>query len=290
MDNNIIVKKSELKDLEDLSQFAYRINSVNEHSSTFCPSKIDAIRNEFEESISVGCLFECRKGSKLVGLFNSYVDHEKSNADCSLLIDTDACYQDTAQKLFNEVKNQFGPSMKYTFFFPKQNTACSTFLSNNGAHREVNEYCLLLKRDKFSYPSHSLTIIDLPKDSYQQLIDLHDNIFPGMYVSGIDIINTLGSKRLVYTLINDGQIIAYSVLKLSGTKRATAEVVAVKEGFRHKGYGRAILAYLANKAFETYEMEYVDLIVDADNENAISLYLDLGFDIESEHCCYTIGF
>lgn len=29
-------------------------------------------------------------------------------------------------------------------------------------------------------------------------------------------------------------------------------------------------------------------IIVGDNENAIHLYLDLGFEVESENCCYTM--
>lgn len=285
---NIIVRKSELGDLEELTQFAYKINRIIEHSSTFCSSTLDAIRSDFETSISSGSSVQCMKGNQLIGLMDCYVDHEKNNADCSLLIEPELDYGVIAGKLFGEIRKILGSSMQLTFFFPKKNIDCSYFLNSIGAHREVNEYSLLLKREDFSATPQPFSIIDMPHEYYAKFIEMHDSIFPGVYVSGKGIVVDIGEKRYVYTIIEREHIIAYGVLKIQDGKRATAEIVAVREGYRHKGYGRAILSYIVNKAFTNYDKEYVDLIVDGDNDNAILLYLKLGFAIESENCCYTV--
>lgn len=76
--------------------------------------------------------------------------------------------------------------------------------------------------------------------------------------------------------------------ELNKDRSATAEIVAVKEGYRGKGYGRAILSYLIDKAFTFFEADKIDLIVEEDNEKAISLYLDLGFVIVTENKCYIV--
>lgn len=41
-------------------------------------------------------------------------------------------------------------------------------------------------------------------------------------------------------------------------------------------------------AFHFFKVSQIDLIVDADNEKAIKLYLDLGFVIEHESRCYIV--
>jgi len=285
---NITVKKAMTADLEELSQFACIINGIKERSSNFCYKDPEHIRQEFKESINSGNLVECRIASHLVGILNCYVDHEKHNADCSLLIEAGQNYDSIAKLLLDETRKQFDSSMKYTFFFPKENTDCSNFLDKIGAHREVNEYCLLLKLGNLKLPTSSYKVAELPEEYYNQFISLHDSIFPEIYISGKEVINDIGKNHYIYAIIENGQIIAYSVLRSGGKNRVTAEIVAVRDGFRRKGYGRVVLSYLACQAFDTYGMDYVDLIVDSDNENAIKLYLDLGFVVESENCCYTI--
>lgn len=284
--SNIIIRNSVQKDIEELTQFAHRINSIVEHSSTFCSNKLENIQRDIQDSISSNTAIECRQDNQLIGVLICYVDQEKSNADCSLLLDPDVAYENIAAKLFEFMRNQLSPSIKYTFFFPKENKDYKDFLDTIGAKREVNEYSLLLKRGDEKLPTHSLTITDLAMENYTQFIELHDDIFPDVYISGKDIIDDIGNLHFAYTIVDNEQIVAYSILKLKGSKRATAEVVAVRECLRGKGYGRIILSHLVKTALETYGMDYVDLIVDCDNENALHLYLDLGFKIESENCCY----
>lgn len=288
MARSITVNNSVRKDIDELSQFAYRINGMIEHSSTFCSKNLDSIYRDFDTNISSHSTVECRQGNQLIGVLDCYIDDEKSNIDCSLLIEPGVCYEDIARRLFDLIRKQFSPSMKYTFFFPKENINCSDFLDKIGAHREVNEYGLLLKRGSEKLFPNSFTVIDLPGEQHTQFVELHDNVFPGIYISGKNIVNDIGKKHFVFTIIDNGQIIAYSVLRLDGGKNATAELVAVREDFRHKGYGRAILSHLITQAHENYGIDCIQLIVDGDNENAIHLYLELGFVLESENCCYTL--
>jgi GNAT superfamily N-acetyltransferase len=289
MSQTYVIKKCELKDIEVISQYAYRINNMLEHSSNFCPKSLETIEQDLKSSIALNSTYGCWLENRLIGIISCYTDQAKNNTDCSLLIETDVCYDDVAIELFNTVRSQINSDMHYTFFFPKENINCSNFLQKIGAHREVNEYCLLLKHGNENIVPTSLPISELPLEYYAQLEKLHDCIFPGVYISGKDIITDIGNKHFVFSLIDNNTLIAYSVLRLNGGKCATAEIVAVREDYRHKGYGRAVLAHLISIAFKKYCMDCINLIVDGDNENAIRLYLDLGFNIETENCCYTVG-
>lgn len=286
MTDRMAIRKCEMKELEILSEFVFRINNRNEHSSTFCSKNPETIRKEIEESIASDSAVSCWQGERLIGFLSCYIDKEKGNGDCSFLIEPAVTYDVVAKNLFDALHNQLPPSMKYTFFFPKENKQCAEFLQRLGACKEVNEYGLILKRENRKDILYMANIKELSSKQYPQFTELHDSIFPGVYISGKDIIEDIGKRHFIYSLVEKEQLLAYSVLRVDNKKHVTAEIVAVRNGFRNKGYGRAVLAYLIEKAFMDFEAEYVNLIVDGDNENAIHLYLDMGFEIKSENCCY----
>lgn len=282
----MIVRKCEIKEIDRLVQFAYRINGRREHASTFCPGSLLAIRQEFEESIDSGSLLSCWRKEQLLGILNCYTDEEKGNTDCSLLIEQGEDYGAIAEALFTVLRKGLNENMRYTFFFPKQNIDCSRFLEKISAQRRENEYGLLLERGRESVFPAAFEIGELRPEYYEEFISLHDHIFPGAYISGKDIVEDLGKNHLVYAFMDKCILAAYSVLRLNGGKRATAEIIGVKEGFRGMGYGKAVLGKLIEKSFWDYGMDCVDLIVEGDNEKAIELYLSVGFAVEFESCCY----
>ncbi len=126
----------------------------------------------------------------------------------------------------------------------------------------------------------------LAGERYEEYIALHDSIFPDIYISGQDVIADVGKNHHVFVLLEEERIAAFSVLCAHGNRRATAELIAVKEDKRGRGYGRAVLSYLAFRCFGLMGMEALDLIVDSGNEKALRLYLDFGFQVECENRVY----
>ncbi|NLY46150.1 MAG: hypothetical protein GX053_09215, partial [Tissierella sp.] len=133
--------------IDELVEFAFRLNNNIENSSQFCPRSKNYIREEFLKGISNSSIFSCWKNNKLVGVINYYMDELRNNADCTLLIDSQQCdYNLAANLLFGKVKDLNDVKIKYTFFFPKENIRCANFLESINAKREVNEYRLIFKK------------------------------------------------------------------------------------------------------------------------------------------------
>lgn len=286
-----MIRKCTNHDLSQMVELAFKMNNQKEHHSAFCYSTRESILKEFESSIMseqyimVGNF----RNGQLTGLLYCYIDKEKKNADCiGPFIDSESeDYIILAKQLFEYIRNNIDIKIKYTFFFSKENIKCKEFLESINAVRKTNEYELLLQKELFIPYQKKIKISELDKVYYNQLIQLQDFIFPGIYVSGKDIIEDINKSRTVFSIIEDDKLVAYSVLKTyEKSKSATAEIIAVDERYRGKGYGRAILNHLIESAFQNHNIEEIELIVDGDNETAISLYLSLGFIIKSENCCY----
>ncbi len=275
-------------ELEELALLAQRLNAQRETGSTFCCTRAEDILRDFTETMEYG--FACWEGGRPLGLISCFPDLEKGNADCSLLID--ACgeaYQRIAGPLVSAAREKLGPEMACTFFFPAENGDCRGFLRSEGARRQVNEYILRLEKRDWNAP-RNLAAAPRPVQDGERgdFAALHDKIFPGVYASGKDILEDLGKTRFGYVVPDAEGLAAYGVLKTHGGSRATVEMVGVREDARRRGYGRAMLNLLACEAFSKFGAESLDLVVDADNWNALKLYLDTGFQVRQESNCYIL--
>lgn len=285
---NRVIRPFAAEDLDALSLFAEGLNAKRETGSTFCCKNAVDIRQDFAEAMDFG--FACWEGEKPLGLISCFPDMEKGNADCSLLIDArKAPYQEIAQALFAAAKEKLGVAMEYTFFFPTENENCRVFLQSAEAQRQVNEYILLLRQENWK-ERRDLGVTPRPilEEEWDAFAALHDGVFPGVYASGRDILKDLGKTRFVYVIADKAGLAAYGVLKTNGGKQATAEMLAVRKDARRQGFGRATLQHLAWQAFSQFGAEMLELVVDADNQNALGLYLDIGFQIRQENHCFIL--
>lgn len=284
-----IIRPFSPEELEALSRFAQDLNARRESMSSFCCAKAEDIRRDLEKELPYG--FACWDGDRPVGLMSCCPDREKGNADCSLLLDlTGEDYREAAGRLVRAAREALGPGLACTFFFPKENEDCRAFLEGAGARRQENEYILRLKPENWNRPA-VLPAGPLPaqEEDRDAFIALHDRVFPGVYISGRDIWEDLGRSRFIYKILDREGFAAYGVLRVGRGTRAAAEVIAVREDVRHQGYGRSVLHHLAEESFRRLGMEELELVVDADNENALKPYFDTGFRLWQENNCYILG-
>lgn len=276
------------EELEGLALLAQRLNASRETGSSFCCARAEDIRRDFEESMEYG--FACWVDGAPLGLVSCFPDPGKGTADCSLLLDAQGtAYQELAQALMAAARRRLGPGTACTFFFPVENGECRSFLEQAGAQRQVNEYILRLERAAWKPPHAAAAqprpLRDEERDAFSSL---HDAVFPGAYASGQDILADLGKTRFV-SVIQDGEgLAAYGVLKPQGKGQAAAEMLAVRADARRRGLGRAMLNHLAREAFSRLGVERLELVVDADNQSALSLYLDTGFQVFQENNCFIL--
>ncbi len=267
---------------------AQNLNACRETASSFCCSRGEDIRRDFEKTMEYG--FVCMEGEKPVGFINCFPDKEKHNADCTLMSGLcGGAYQETANALLCEMRKALGSGMELTFFFPKENKECRQFLEQTGAQRQENEYILLLQQENWKQPKTTAAAVHPLKDEEREAFaHLHDTVFPDVYCSGKDILNDLGKSRFVFVVPDEAGLAAYGVLKTHGGKKATVEIVGVRKDARRRGYGRGMLNHLAMQAFTEFGAQALDLVVDADNENALALYFDTGFLVGQENHCYIL--
>jgi len=280
------MRKCKIEDLKEISQFVHRLNIQAEFNSGYCSQNIDYIERDFKSLIESDAQiligdFEDGKASGVLGLF---IDHERKKIDCIGPF-SDGGPNHLKALIDYGTKKLSGYTM--SFFFDKRNQGALSLMKLMHAKDNGNELILNLKRENHLALQVNKNVSDLNEKFHQAVKNLHDSIFPDLYLTGQNILESLNEDRKVFVHIEDGHFMGYSVLKYTDrSKMATAEVIAVHKDHRGKGIGKGLLSKVENEAFKINQVDYVQLIVDNINENAIGLYTSHNFELMVENCAY----
>ena len=156
------------------------------------------------------------------------------------------------------------------------------------AENKGNECILILKRENFTEKECGTQVVFFTPEYKVEFMKMHDHIFPGVYVSSKDILDSLGNKRSLYCAIENDALLGYAVLKYTKDSSAvTVEIIGVDEKYRGKGYGKALLNEVLKQAFSDHSIKTVNLVVENLNTNAMSLYYSFGFELDVENYSYS---
>lgn len=287
-----MIKECKLKDITECTDLAFKINRKPESSSGYCSKKYESIYRDFETMITgeehaVVGYFEV---DKLVGVMGLHVDVDKHTADCvGPFIDGDR-FLKIAKDMLDFTRTLLDESIRYHFYFDQRNTDYVAFMNVLNAEYKGNECFLKLKRENYIPKSIEVTVEMITAENSDELIKLHDRIFPDIYVSGGDIIRSQGRNRQAFCINEQDHMVGYGVLRLDeGSSNICVEILAVDEGNRGKGYGKALLSNSLNQGFSNDSIESVNLIVDDPNSVAKNLYYSYGFELEVENLAYSVG-
>lgn len=283
-----MIRKCELKDIEQMVELAYLMNNNPLHESGFCPLKREAIHMEFLDGIHHPNYKMVGKfnGDELMGFMCFYLEPSSKNADCVGIFIKEN-HLETAIGLFEKIKTTLDKGVKVTFFVNKENKSAIAFFKGIKALNKGNELIMRLEKTAFKMMTGETRIMPARKSDYEKVVALHDEIFPDVYLPGHKMIESIGKNRSVFVLAEEEVILGYGVLKLDADATvACAEIIAVEKTARKKGFGRLILNHLAKEAFSIPQVTSMFLVVENINRDAIGLYQSIGFDVTKENCHY----
>lgn len=85
-----------------------------------------------------------------------------------------------------------------------------------------------------------------------------------------------GSGREVYIVTNDGMLMGFAVLQMTGIFRGYIQSVCIEPRYRSKGIGSALLKFCEERIFK--ESPNIFLCVSSFNRDAQRLYYKLGYE------------
>jgi N6-L-threonylcarbamoyladenine synthase len=122
-----------------------------------------------------------------------------------------------------------------------------------------------------------MQFLELGKEHLTAVMDLEQKLFPEDAWSATSMASELDASHTYYLGVFDPELIGYAGLSTSaGSFSSDIQTIGIALESRGQGLGRKLMQQLIAKAKELGS-EQLMLEVRADNQAAISLYLDLGF-------------
>ena len=252
-----------LTSVNEYMDFVNEINSIPNFSDPMLSSKeqiqrnlLDALNKPMHQ---VWGIFE---KEEIVGLFVFLILEEESYIEMLVGLSRDLkAYKEMLDFLKEKYKGY-----RVDFVYNPDNYLLHNLLQNEQSEFEAEQQKMLLK-EAVSYKSNPQIELYSPKYR-EQYISIHSN---GGYWTAEKVIDASDRFRVILAIENN-EVIGYTDVTYQYDVNEPYDIF-VKEGYRNKGYGKAMLAM----AVELNKPKDMILLVDVSNSAAIALFESLGF-------------
>jgi ribosomal protein S18 acetylase RimI-like enzyme len=111
-----------------------------------------------------------------------------------------------------------------------------------------------------------------------QMQRLHDQLFPGTYYSGKQLLGKIDQHHKIFMVAKAKSLLGYIFVYVSPSiGDAYIDFIGVKEEVRRQGYGKRLLVSALHWIFSFPEVNQVGLTVRVENDAAVKMYEDSGF-------------
>jgi len=279
--------------LEQCVQIAFLRNSEPKSNCAYCPKEEKSIHGDFEflmsntDNLMLG-YFD--GDASLLGIFGFFSNPDNNWVDCVGPFFKDDWEPDVAKEMFEYAHRRFTKAPRFNFYFNMKNDDLHHLAQSLSAQRNDNEYILMLKKADYKPQDVRHQVVAYEEKFKDEFVRMFNDTFPTAYVSPEGVIDSIGKEREVFCALDEnGVFVGYGVLKhYADSNHATAEIFAVDEKARGKGYGWAVLNAVLDCAINKHDADTVDLIVDKLNTHARELYYSCGFKLAAENASYCI--
>ncbi len=282
-----MIKKCEKDVLEQCIDIAFMQNNLPQNSCAYCSNLVENIRIDFELIINnPNCLMVGYfNDNELTAILGCFVNDNNNWVDCCGPFFRGEYNQDVAKDMFLFAKSYLSNAARFNFYFNVENKNTHELMQILGANRQDNEYILSIKRSDYKPQKIKKHIVKYINIYEKDVITLHNECFPDVYVDGRDLISAIAKTREIFCALDENdEFVGYGVLSFNNDRQGlVAEIFAVREEKREKGFGWALLNTVVDYGFTEYNGNKIDLVVDKLNNNARKLYYSCGFKLQIEN-------
>ncbi|MGE8203477.1 GNAT family N-acetyltransferase [Heyndrickxia sp. NPDC080065] len=280
MSSNISLQP--ISDLTAAAIFIAEYNSHTRHHVGYCGDQwkeiLYTLQNHFSDLPKRESIIGAYDNNELIGVLGLDVDKESKEAEIWGPFIKCSNWDEVAQGMWSELLRRMSIKVvRFHGFYNKNNQHAARFMKQLGFVKGGNHNILCAK------PFHqndcqNLHLQEISPDLYQSFILLHQQLFPETYYDGSTILNRLNDQRKVIVANNNGQLQGYVYFEANPEyKEGSIEFIGVSPDHRKKGIGRNLIKAALNQLFYKFQINEIQLCVDADNEKALKLYMSAGF-------------
>ncbi|MFD1032519.1 GNAT family N-acetyltransferase [Metaplanococcus flavidus] len=268
--------------VREVSEYLEKMNRQNRSHIGFCGEQneeiYDSLMNDFSDLKIEDSLVAAYEQDKLMGMIGLDFDLESGDADIWGPFVTDENL-DVAQALWNKALLKMPQEIKTcSFFINKENSFAKKFIEKNNAKYSSADTVLNIKRGTFTSEA-MITSKGISEEYRASFSNLHNETFPKTYFNSITILNRVNERNELLVLEEDEtQIKGYVYIEANPEHgEGNIEYIAVSEGLRGQGVGKALLKDALMKLFSYPGIDEVTICVSCENTAAINLYKSVGF-------------
>jgi ribosomal protein S18 acetylase RimI-like enzyme len=130
-------------------------------------------------------------------------------------------------------------------------------------------------------------VAPVARDHEAAFVSLHDELFPGSYYSGSQLLEQASrDDAVVLELVEDGVLAGYAAGRIDESGDGYLDFVGVAADRRCRGLGRTLVGGMAHALCDRAPIAAMRLTVSSENSSALVLYEKLGFGRQSSAVGY----
>jgi len=270
-----MIRDAEKTELQQVTDFAYRLNLKPVHRCKAFPLDYNDIRTQFEKMLEHPhdrlLIFE--ENNQICGVLALLVEPQDKYLEAIGGVFAERNYHRVAKAFFDYIAYSYSGYFMHAAY-PEENAQALKFMESLGAELEDFDYEMRLKKGELQVCSPDKDVVQLTERYYESFVKFHDVQHPDVFWTGEKLLKTRDKFRI--HIVAENEKVIGSVV----TSKKTEEIyfIAVADDKQESAYGKALLLQAVRDAFADGAEDLLSM-VERDKASKIKLFENMGFKI-----------
>lgn len=268
--------------LNAIVDFVHTRNNQPRFYSGFMSLEKSRIQKDIKAAIDAKSVLIAEENG-LLGVLITHTDHDQKTCDIAgpYVAEDDL---GVGKALVERWIQHRAHNLTLQFFFSRQSDYYHALMKQIDATYQGDETILTLSKEDYRSDGERAEVSPMQAHQREAVKRLHNTTFPGVYITGDDIIAAIENTDVYVLTQNDG-VIGYGLVKHQGST-TILEVFAIDAAYRGQGRAKPFISRIIDAVFNKEGVNKVQLVVENVNRTALNLYTAIGFIVSRENCAY----